>query len=199
MARRGGGGENATAPNNDGSRATLCQKSGMTAPTKGELERTVKRLYAISLALLRAETAYEKYHEEATKLFASDKSDDELEAEIPNAVTQLQNNGLIRTGSLLSVYFGLLYSVIEAWRNWTFVDAAVDTLLQSPYVKDLKQYRNAIFHVSEAADPRIMQWSFEKERVVCTNELSVSLRAAILEYHKNLAARVTVHFVKPNR
>ena len=171
----------------------------MTAPTKGELQRTVNRLYAISLALLRAETAYEKYHEEATKLFASEKSDDELEAAVPNAVSQLQNNGLIRTGSLLSVYFGLLYSVVEAWRKWKFVDAAVDTLLQNPYVKDLKDYRNAIFHVSEAADPRIMQWSFEKERVVWTNELSVSLRAAILDYHNNLVTRVVVHFVRPKR
>ncbi len=167
------------------------------APTKGDLQRAVNRLYALSIALLRAETAYEKYHEEATKLFASGKTDDELVANLPNLIPQLQNTTLTRTGSLLSLYLGVLYSVVEAWRKWKFVDATVDTLLQNPFVNDLKQYRNAIFHVSEATDPRIMQWSTQQDRVVWANKLSAALRAAILDYHNNLATRVAVHFVNP--
>ncbi|SRR6266581_1116039 len=168
-------------------------------PTKGELQRAVNRLYALSLALLRAETAYEKYHEEATKLFANGNTDDELVANLPNLISQLQNNTLIRTGSLLSLYLGVLYSVVEAWRKWKFTDATVDTLLQSPFVDDLRRYRNAIFHVSEATDPRIMQWSTQQERVAWAKQLSAALRTAILDYHNNLAARVAVHFVSPKQ
>jgi hypothetical protein len=100
---------------------------------------------------------------------------------------------LIRTGSLLSVYLGLLWAVVEGWRNWGFADAAVADLLKSPFLKDLKGHRNAIFHVSEVTDPRIMQWGLDPARVSWAKALAGAFRAALLAFHTNLAVKVAVH------
>ena len=158
-----------------------------------KLRHTVNRLYALSLGLLRAQTAFEKYYEEATTLFADGRSDEELAAEIAAAVSGLRATGLIRTGSLLSVHLGLLYAVVEGWGKWGFADPTVDHLLKSPFVKDLQDHRNAIFHVSERTDPHIMQWSLDRTRVKWTQELVGALRAALLSRHAELGVKVAVH------
>jgi len=88
-----------------------------TEAIKAELQRTVDRLYALSAAFLRAETAYEKFREEAAKLFSSGKTEDELVASIPQRIARLENDSLIRAGSLMMVHLGLLYALIEAWRK----------------------------------------------------------------------------------
>jgi hypothetical protein len=169
-------------------------------PTKKQLQRTVNRLYALSVALLRAETLYEKYFEEATKLFAAGKTDDELVVDLAKRIAGLQNDGLIRAGSLLSLHLGVLYSIVEAWRDkWKFKDETVDALLQSPFVKKLERFRNSIFHVSVGTDPDIMQWGADMAAVAWGKQLSAALRAAILDYHNNLAGRVTVQLVKPKQ
>jgi hypothetical protein len=168
------------------------QKKPERKATRGEIQRTVNRLYALSIALLRAETAFDKYYEEATKLFASGRTDDELVEGIPGAVAKLQNNTLIRAGSLMSVYLGLLYAVVEGCRKWGFTHASVDALLSSPFVKDLKDHRNAIFHVSEATDPRVMQWGERPDRIEWAKQLAVRLRALLLQLHERLAEKIAV-------
>ena len=172
-------------------KGSKAERKALAASAK--LRRTVNRLYALSVGLLRAQTAFEKYYEEATTFFADGRSDEELAAEIAAAVSGLRANGLIRTGSLLSVHLGLLYAVVEGWGKSGFADPTVDHLLKSPFVKDLQDHRNAIFHVSERNDPRIMQWSLDRTRVKWTQGLIGALRAALLSRRAELGAKVAVH------
>jgi hypothetical protein len=46
----------------------------------------------------------------------------------------------------MSYWYGGLYVVIEGWRVLKLADPAIDTLLQSPNVKLLREYRNGTFH-----------------------------------------------------
>ena len=159
---------------------------------KAELQRTVDRLYALSAAFLRAETVYTKFDEEAAALFSSQKTDEELIAGMPERVARLENDALIRASSLLMVYLGLLYALVEAWRKWDFDHPAVDELLKSPFVEELKDFRNAVFHVNEATDTRVMRWTGQSDRVDWTHLLLAAFRAALLEWHRDMAERVTI-------
>ena len=159
---------------------------------KAELQRTVDRLYALSAAFLRAETTYTKFREEAAALFSSQKTDEELIAEMPERLARLENDALIRTGSLMMVHLGLLYALVEAWRKWDFDHPAVDELLKSPFVEELKDYRHAVFHVNEVTDARIMQWTGQSDRVAWTQLLFAAFRTALLEWHRDLAERVII-------
>jgi hypothetical protein len=171
----------------------LTKEERRLAAAKAALQQKVEQLFAISLALIRAETAYDKYREEATKLFASGKSDKELFADVPTAVSQLRQHDLICTGTLISVYLGLLYAVVEAWRKWGFIDPRVQDRLKSPFVKDLKDHRHAIFHVNQATDPRILQWGLDPHRVTWAQVLAAELHAALLGYHQDLEGKLKVH------
>lgn len=162
------------------------------AVIKAELQRTVDRLYALSAAFLRAETAYNKFREEAAGLFALSKTDDELVEGLPQAVSRLEQTPLIRAGSLMMVHLGLLYALIEAWRKWDFDHPAVDGLLKSPLVDELRKYRNAVFHVSALTDPRVMQWAAQPDRVVWTQRVFDAFRVALLDWHNQLAERVII-------
>ena len=157
---------------------------------RAERQRRVDRLYALSFAFLRVETAYEKFREEAAKLLDTGKTEEELaklEQEVPQHIGRLANHPLIRSGSSIMVYFGLLYALVEAWKKWGHEHPAVDDLLKSPFVEELKKYRHAVFHVNELTDPRIMQWTGQQDRVVWTKQLLVAFRVALLDWHDDLA------------
>jgi hypothetical protein len=159
---------------------------------KREIERTVERLYSLSAAFLRAETAYEKFREEAAALRGTGKTDDELVEGLPERIARLESDTLIRAGSLMMIHLGLLYALVEGWNKWEFEHPAVDELLKSPFVEELKDYRHAVFHVSEVTDPRIMQWTAQEDRVVWTKLLLAGFRVALLEWHTELAQRLTI-------
>ncbi len=46
----------------------------------------------------------------------------------------------------LSVYYGLLYALIEGFQECQLHDPVIDRLLASPHLVLLRRYRNAIFH-----------------------------------------------------
>ena len=46
----------------------------------------------------------------------------------------------------LTVWYGMLYVVVEGWQQVGFTDAAIDALLASPYTALLKRFRNGVFH-----------------------------------------------------
>ncbi len=46
----------------------------------------------------------------------------------------------------MSLWYGLLYVVIEGWKSLKLGDATIDELLRSPNTDLLKCYRNASFH-----------------------------------------------------
>jgi hypothetical protein len=48
--------------------------------------------------------------------------------------------------SRLSVFYGLLFAVIEGFQELQISDAKLDTLLAHPNLDVLRRYRNAIFH-----------------------------------------------------
>jgi len=93
----------------------------------------------------------------------------------------------------MMVHLGLLYAVIEAWGRWHFTDARVDELLKAPFLEDLRDFRNAIFHVSVAAEARVLRWGAEPDRIVWSQDVESALRAAILDWNANLAERIEQH------
>lgn len=52
----------------------------------------------------------------------------------------------METTNRLSVFYGLMYVVVEGYEECGFRDAKLDALLASPHLVVLKRYRNAIFH-----------------------------------------------------
>ena len=90
----------------------------------------------------------------------------------------------------MMVHLGLLYAVIEAWGKWHFTDARVDELLKAPFLEDLRDFRNAIFHVSVATEARVLRWGVESDRIVWSQDVERALRAAILDWDANLAERI---------
>ena len=88
------------------------------------------------------------------------------------------------------VHLGLLYAVIEAWGKWHFTDARVDELLKAPFLEDLRDFRNAIFHVPVATEARVFRWGAEWDRIVWSQDVGRALRAAILDWEANLAERI---------
>ena len=93
----------------------------------------------------------------------------------------------------MMVHLGLLYAVIEAWRKWHFTDARVDELLNAPFLKDLRAFRNATFHVSVATEALVLRWGADSDRVVWSQELERALRAGLLDWEANLAERIVQH------
>ena len=96
----------------------------------------------------------------------------------------------MQAGNLMMVHLGLLYAVIEAWGRWHFTDARVDELLKAPFLEDLRDFRNAIFHVSVATEARVLRWGAESDRIVWSQDVERALRAAILDWDANLAERI---------
>ena len=151
----------------------------------------VERLYALSTALLRAEAVDEAMQPHAHELTSGGEFEDAAVDGIPEAVRSLEQTPLLRAGNLLMVHLGLLYAVVEAWRKWRFTDTSVEALLQSPYVAELGDFRDAVFHVVPATDARLLTW--EAERVQWAKDLAAALRAAILDWQRNLVARLAAH------
>ncbi len=46
----------------------------------------------------------------------------------------------------MSIWYGLLFVVIEGWRDLKLIDSKIDMLLQSSNVDFLRLYRNSAFH-----------------------------------------------------
>ncbi len=156
-------------------------------------QRVVERLYALSMALLRAEAVNEALQPHAEELLSSGQLDDTILDQLVQAVRSLEQTPLLRAGNLLMVYLGLLYSVVEAWRKWRFTDARVDAMLKSPYVSELGDFRDAVFHVVPATDARLLAWEAAPTRVQWANDLAAALRTAILDWQGNLGSRLVAH------
>ena len=46
----------------------------------------------------------------------------------------------------LSYCYAGMYVVIEGWRELKLYDSEIEELLKSPYVEELKRYRNGMYH-----------------------------------------------------
>ncbi len=83
---------------------------------------------------------------------------------LPADIRALEQNTLLQAGNLMMVHLGLLYTIIEAWGKWHFADARVEELLKASFLEDLRDFRNAIFHVSVATEERVLRWGAESDR-----------------------------------
>lgn len=75
----------------------------------------------------------------------------------------------------MSLWYGLLYVIIEGWESLKLNDAAIDGLLKSPNSDLLKRYRNAAFHYPKKRqyhDERFEKFFKEKTTVKWVRELN---------------------------
>lgn len=86
----------------------------------------------------------------------------------------------------MSLWYGMLYVVIEGWQNLKLKDGNVDNLLKSKYTKLLKRYRNGVFHFQKKyKDIRFEELDREKEAVSWVVELNKEFGRLFLEKLKN--------------
>lgn len=51
-----------------------------------------------------------------------------------------------KAGLKMCLWYGMLYVVVEGWRDAKLSDSEIDSLLASPNTKFLKLFRNGMFH-----------------------------------------------------
>jgi hypothetical protein len=144
----------------------------------------------LGAALLRTESVREAGRPFAEELAADPNGGDGFLERLIADVRAQQQNPLLQAGNLMMVHLGLLYAVIEAWSNWHFTDARVDELLKAPFIADLRDFRNAIFHVSIATEARVLRWGDEPDRIAWSKDVERALRSAILDWDAHLAERI---------
>jgi hypothetical protein len=82
----------------------------------------------------------------------------------------------------LSVWYATLYVVIEAWEDWGFEDADVETRLSHPNKALLKKFRNKTFHAQKAyVHPQLVAFIAAKDSVPWVLSTHFQLGRAILE------------------
>ena len=102
------------------------------AAMQEEMARVLKRLKSLSVAMMRADAAWEAYHREMTKVIVNKQSDDEILAALNRQSWRVENNDFLRASAHMTMWLALLYVVIEGWRKWNFFDQSLDPLLASP-------------------------------------------------------------------
>jgi hypothetical protein len=53
---------------------------------------------------------------------------------------------LIESQMYMSLWYGMLYVVVEGWKDLSLEDTAIDALLDSQNISLLKRYRYGVFH-----------------------------------------------------
>ena len=153
-----------------------------------------QRLFSLTGMMMRSDAALEVYDVHAAQIAASSPSDDQLLEEAKTQLPRVENSTFTRCTSLLMIHLALLYTVIEGWRKWGFVDDAVDQLLnRTEFVEELKGFRHAMFHAIEFDDERVLQFQASEERTQWLTMLSDSIRRALRDLHANTPQRFIEH------
>jgi hypothetical protein len=161
-----------------------------------EMARTLRRLHSVSIAMMRADAAWEAYHREMTKVVESGQSDEELIAPLMRQAGRVENNDFLRASGHLTVWLALLYVVIEGWRKWRFFDSELDPLLESPIVEELKKYRHAIFHANDFDHRNVLEFEANEARRNWTSNVGNALRQAIRDWNVNLRDRMGEYLLR---
>ena len=86
----------------------------------------------------------------------------------------------------MSLWYGMLYVVIDGWQNLKLKDEVVDELLKSKYTKSLKRYRNGVFHFQKKyKDIRFEELDRERGAVSWVIKLNKEFGRFFLEKLKN--------------
>lgn len=82
----------------------------------------------------------------------------------------------------MSLWYGMLYVVIEGWLELKFKDQVIEDLLKSKYTNLLKQYRNGVFHFQKKyKDEKFEDLDKEKDAVKWIVDLNKELGRFFLE------------------
>lgn len=86
----------------------------------------------------------------------------------------------------MSYYYGGMYVVIRGWGHLQYQDPEIDGLLRSPFVRTLREHRNASFHFSpEYFDSRMQAFVNEPESEIWLSDLHAAL-VRWFSYHLKL-------------
>ena len=111
--------------------------------------------------------------------------DEVLKKHIKN---EINNHGFdIESMMYMSLWYGLLYVVIEGWKTLKIQDVIINNLLTSPNTEMLKEYRNAVFHYSKKRyyDNRFEAFYKETTSGKWARELNSEFSRFFLGYFKN--------------
>jgi len=161
-----------------------------------EKERVTQRLMSLSIAMMRADAALEAYHRERAKFAKSTLSEDELVVQLDRQLLRVENSDFTLARAHLTIWFAMLYVVIEGWRKWKFFDSGVDPLLTSEHVAELRAHRHAVFHAENFDVPAVMQFVASPERSKWVADISNTLRQAIRDWNANFPNRFTEYLVR---
>lgn len=85
----------------------------------------------------------------------------------------------------MSLWYGLLYVIVEGWKELKLNDQEIDKLLQSPNTDLLKRYRNGVFHFqTDYNDERFENFFKETTTVVWVRKLNEEFSRFFLNYFK---------------
>lgn len=101
---------------------------------------------------------------------AADDNPEKMPEEL-KALGQMQS-----TFSTLSVYYGLLWVVVEGYREIGLADKRIDALLEQEGMADaLRRFRNAVFHYQNAPfGPKLMEFLTAKGSETWVKELNTA-------------------------
>ncbi|MEK7597280.1 MAG: hypothetical protein AAB441_01390 [Patescibacteria group bacterium] len=87
----------------------------------------------------------------------------------------------------MSLWYGLLYVVIEGWKTLKLNNSIIDSLLKSPNTDLLNRYRNAVFHfpkIHKYLDQRFENFYKEKTTVEWVRKLNLEFGRYFLQYFR---------------
>jgi len=162
---------------------------------RAEKARVEQRLISLSIAMMRSDAALEAYHRERANIAKSTLSEDDL-IQLDREMLRLENSAFTLARAHLTIWFAMLYVVIEGWRKWNFFDSRVDPLLTSQHLAELKAHRHAIFHAENFDAPAVMQFVASPERSKWVVDISNTLRQAIRDWNAHLPHRLTEYLAR---
>jgi hypothetical protein len=88
---------------------------------------------------------------------------------------------------MMQIWYGLLYVVIEGWKELGLADAEIDNLLrQADYVTKLRNFRNAVFHYQRQFLPVKQEGLFaDRSMVEWITSLSDAFKRRLLVEMRN--------------
>ena len=93
----------------------------------------------------------------------------------------------IETDMYMSLWYVLLYAVVEGWRELKLHDEKINLLISNKNTKLLRRYRNRVFHFDKMDnDIRFQKFFEEQSTVQWTKDLNKEFGRWFLDYYKKL-------------
>lgn len=152
-----------------------------------------KRAISLTIGLLRAKIARDGTRQILSRLADASVQEEQLRSEAADEALKLEATDFSRADSLYSLYLGLLYAVVEKWREWGFADPDVDRLAADGRITSLRKYRNVIFHCGHY-DHKDMTGAAEQAGMLeWADDLYMALETFFKKWHAAPEAAVVAH------